>query len=117
MAPKPVDPTRIGYGFDGWYYDSGLTQEVTWPLKLENDRTLYAKWTAIEYTITYELDGGINGANPGTFTITDLPVTLEDATKELNTFGGWYLEAEFTNEVEEISTIGNITIYAKFTTT
>ena len=39
-------PTRAGYRFDGWYYDSALKNEVTGDVKV-NSRTvtLYAGWT------------------------------------------------------------------------
>ena len=39
-------PTRAGYRFDGWYYDSALKNEVTGDVKI-NSRTvtLYAGWT------------------------------------------------------------------------
>ena len=76
---------------------------------------LVAALEGLSYTITYNLDGGTNGANPATFTLSDLDITLLDATKALNIFGGWFLEAEFTNEVTEITTLGNKTLYAKFT--
>ena len=38
-------PTRAGYRFDGWYYDSALKKEVTGDVKV-NSRTvtLYAGW-------------------------------------------------------------------------
>lgn len=80
--------------------------------------TVYAIWTENEYTITYELDGGTNNAgNPATFGVTDLDITLLDATKDLNTFGGWFSDAELTTEVETITEVGNVTLYAKFTVT
>lgn len=41
---KPTDPTRGGYNFDGWFYDSNLTSAVTWPIVLETSLTLYARW-------------------------------------------------------------------------
>lgn len=41
---KPTDPTRSGYQFDGWFYDSNFTNAVTWPIVLESSVTLYARW-------------------------------------------------------------------------
>lgn len=65
------DPECKGYKFDGWYSDSGLTSKMT-----EIDRsvagniTVYAKWTALEQTITINYDGPVDGtfANPGKVT-------------------------------------------------
>ncbi len=54
-----LNPSRTGYTFDGWYYDAEYSQAVG-----ENDIisqefiTLYAKWTAIDYTITWDPNGG-----------------------------------------------------------
>ena len=45
--------------------------------------TIYAVWAIVDYTITYSLNGGTNGAgNPATFDVTDLPLVLADATKD-----------------------------------
>jgi hypothetical protein len=47
------------------------------------DVTVAATFTAIEYIITYDLDGGTNHAdNPATYTIEDTPITLAAPTKD-----------------------------------
>ncbi len=46
-ATKPVDPTKSGYTFGGWYKDSTL--QTPWDFAngtVTADTTLYAKWTA-----------------------------------------------------------------------
>ena len=46
-ATKPVDPTKAGYTFGGWYKDSTL--QTPWDFAngtVTADTTLYAKWTA-----------------------------------------------------------------------
>ena len=40
----PPSPTRFGYDFDGWYVDSTLITPAAFPLRVEQDITLYAKW-------------------------------------------------------------------------
>lgn len=42
---KPNDPTKADNIFDGWLKDEKLTQAVPWPLKLDEDLTINAKWT------------------------------------------------------------------------
>jgi len=80
------------------------------------DADLIAAVEGLSFTITYDLDGGDNDVlNPATFTYSLLPITLEPATKALYTFDGWFAEAEFTTEVTEIETLGNKSVYAKFT--
>ena len=66
---QPTNPSRTGYSFAGWYIDTGLTQSYTFSTMPANSFTLYAKWTAITYSITYVLDGGTNNpSNPSTYT-------------------------------------------------
>lgn len=40
----PEEPARTGYTFDGWYLDQGYKKKATFPLKIEADTVLYAKW-------------------------------------------------------------------------
>ena len=42
---KPVDPTRDGYTFGGWYTDEACTQAYDFSTPVTADLTLYAKWT------------------------------------------------------------------------
>lgn len=110
-----ADAEKEGYTFGGWFSDVALTQAVTEiALGSHADITLYAKFTAIEYDITYNLDGGTNGANPATYTIETATITLADATKEGFTFLGWFSDAELTTEVTEIplGSTGDVALYA-----
>lgn len=46
LITEPVDPTKAGYTFEGWYQNSGLT--IPWNFtsdKVVSDTTLYAKWS------------------------------------------------------------------------
>ncbi len=56
---KPADPTREGYTFAGWFADSGLTDPWDFAADLvAGATTIYAKWTGIDYTLTYNANGG-----------------------------------------------------------
>jgi uncharacterized repeat protein (TIGR02543 family) len=119
---EPSDPTKVGYTFDDWYAEAEQTTPFDFTGTMpEEDVTAYAKFVIIDYTVTYSLDGGANDpANPATYTVATATITLEDATRDLHTFGGWYDNAEFTGDaVTEISlgSTGDITLYAKFTPT
>ena len=114
-------PTKNGYTFGGWYSDSTLENVVTTinPANSPNGVTVYAKWTAIPYNITYNLDGGTNNVNnPSTYTAETPDITLADPTKTGYTFGGWYDNDQFTGdaitEIESGST-GAKTFYARWT--
>jgi len=57
--PNPLPtPTKSGYTFLGWYYDSDFTNEAFADDPLTDDVTLYAKWELTTYTITYNTNGG-----------------------------------------------------------
>ena len=56
---KPADPTRTGYEFGGWYTDAACTDGKEFDFanqtQIRTDTTLYAKWTAVNYQVTYHL--------------------------------------------------------------
>jgi len=117
-ATAPTPPTETGYTFGGWYVDPGCETAWVWTDKVLNTMTLYAKWTLVEYTITYNgLSGATNSPNnPAKFTILD-EIVFEPATKEGYTFDGWYTSNAYTTEMEGIAkgTHTNKNTYAKFT--
>ena len=85
-------PTKTGYDFGGWFDNEGLTgTAVTQITKgTTGAKTLYAKWTPTQYTITYNLNGGsIEGTNPANYTIESADITLINPTKIGYTFAGW----------------------------
>lgn len=66
------------------------------------------------FTITYHLDGGTNALkNPDVYTEEDT-ITLKNATKVGYNFVGWFLDANKTEQVTEVSLMGNVDLYAKF---
>ncbi len=110
------DPSRTAYEFSGWYTDPDFTEKITViPEGSKGDLTLYAKWTPIVYSITYELDGGENSAsNVDSYTIEDT-VSLNDAYKDAYDFLGWYKDPEFKNKVTVLkNSYGDLTLYAKW---
>ena len=117
----PADPTRAGYTFDGWYSDVTLKSKVeAIPTAMpENSVTYYAKWTPVEYTITYNgLDGAkLSQPNPATYTIETPDFTLTNPTKPGYAFKGWQdgdagPDAELT--IRKGTTTGDKTFTAVF---
>ena len=115
----PENPTKEGYTFDGWYWDKDVwskpfTANSLMDAPISSDMSVYAKFSAIEYDITYENDGGTH-SNPVSYTIED-SFTLSDAEKIGYTFVGWYSDAAYTTKVESVSagSKGAIALYAKF---
>jgi uncharacterized repeat protein (TIGR02543 family) len=113
---KPTDPTKTGYTFAGWFKDTGLTQEQTFPFNMGAvSISLYTKWDANPQTviICYQ------GAKESDTVIVNYGLKLDtpaDPTFTGHVFGGWYLDAECTQVVDFNTTIiEDITIYAKWT--
>jgi uncharacterized repeat protein (TIGR02543 family) len=101
---EPADPTRVGYTFEGWYDNAQLSGSVlTFPRGIPaNNIIYYAKWETIEYTITYDLDGGVNYEDaPTTFTIED-EIILGTPTRATYDFVGWALDEEGDELIESI---------------
>ena len=106
---RPQDPERNGYAFEGWYVGDEKWSFIT--NTVNNDITLYAKWTPIEYQIEYV---GAQGKITS-YTINDEIVLEDGVVSSSDTFLGWYLDEELTKKVEIIKkgTTGNIKLYAK----
>ena len=94
-------PTRDGYTFDGWYTSASGGSPVTAvdPVSITSAQTLYAQWTANEYTVTFDANGG--SVSPGSKL-----VTYDEAYGELPTptrigyaFDGWYTSAPSETQV------------------
>jgi len=117
---------KAGWKFDGWYTSNVFSDETI----LENNTilngtisnvNLYAKWSLINYTITYELNGGEKVVeNPDSYTVEnvdDKAIALAPSTQKGYEFKGWFLDAEFTGDAVTTvpaTTLGGITLYAKW---
>jgi uncharacterized repeat protein (TIGR02543 family) len=111
-------PEKTAYTFAGWYDNAELTGDAVAELAAGStgDKAYYAKWTATEYAIAYEVNGGTMSATNATYTVND-SVTLPTPERERYTFAGWYDNAELTGTaVTEIATgsTGNKIYYAKW---
>lgn len=114
--------TKSSYIFAGWATsaDGDVSYSDKAKITVTGNITLYAKWTAITYTITYEPNGGTNAdGNPAGYTSETETITLLAPLREYFDFGGWYTDSEFSdsskkNEITKGST-GNIMLYAKWT--
>ncbi|MBQ8828345.1 MAG: InlB B-repeat-containing protein, partial [Clostridia bacterium] len=113
-----AEPTKEGYAFAGWYTDEAMTDGIEKIQRGSNgDITLYAKFDAIDYSITYVLDGGTNSAdNPNLYNLENIPVVINDPEKDGYEFKGWYTDEDLTDKIERIvnGMAGDITLYAEF---
>jgi uncharacterized repeat protein (TIGR02543 family) len=59
VAVRPTDPTLSGHTFAGWYKEEALTTEWNFATDVVTaDTTLYAKWTKVSCTVTFNSNGG-----------------------------------------------------------
>jgi uncharacterized repeat protein (TIGR02543 family) len=90
-------PTRIGYDFAGWYLDAACNTEVDAATMPASNRTIYAKWEAVTYSISYYNYDGTTlaaGSRPASYTVMTLPktVTTDGPARSGYTFRGWTAE-------------------------
>ena len=104
------ETTRTGYTFTGWFTQAVDGSEVTPETILETPgtpQTLYAHWTARNYTATFDSNGGtslgIRGAKRiafgGAYDILPMPTCTG------HTFAGWYTSPTGGDLVTELSTL------------
>ena len=109
-------PSRKGYTFAGWYTAKSGGSKVTSSTVMRSalNQTLYARWKAVNYSITY-VDAGDDFDGAESYTIAS-SVTLKTPEKTGYTFAGWYTDKEYTKEAESIikGSTGNKTFYAKW---
>ncbi len=122
-----VTVQREGYTFAGWCLDADGEEPVTAETTVtkETDHTLYAKWEGLEYTVSFDLQGGnINGmttAESATVKVGNVYSMMaipDDPEKDNHTFLGWYYDAEGTQGPVTASTkvvkTCDHTLYAKW---
>ena len=113
------DLSKLGYDFDGWFTDADFNDAAPTTITKgsHGDLDFYAKWTPIDYTLTFVLNGGHyeDAANPATYTIED-QVSLLPLLRDGFSFDSWFTEAEGGERVQSIEkgTTGNLTFYARW---
>ncbi len=99
--------------FNGWKAADEFVEEG---YVVNETITLTADWQYESYSITYYANGGIkNRQNPTSYTINDEKELLP-ATYEGKSFGGWFLDSQFTQKITKIEqgTTGNLNLYARW---
>lgn len=117
---KPIDTGKLtipeveGYTFDGWYADSAHTKKFDFSTPITGDTTVYAKWTANDYEVSFitEYGDAPTSQNVPYNGTADDPGEL---TAEGYTFDGWYTDDTYTTEFDFTKPIkSNTTVYAKW---
>ena len=112
----PTAPTRSGYTFGGWYNEAGCTSAYVFSTLVTANDTLFAKWTPISYTVSFDSQGGnVVTAQAVNY---DAKATSPTApTKTGYVFAGWFKQSACTDvwTFTSDTVAGNTTLYAKWT--
>lgn len=121
-------PSRTGYQFTGWYTsrNSGTKiTEKTAVIETKTERTFYAHWTPVTYTIRYHKNGATGGSMADTSCKYGSSYILRanKFTKKGYTFSGWAASAGGAVIYKNESVVSNLTssngavktLYAKWT--
>lgn len=106
-----VDTTVTGYQFVGWYTDSMLTQAYNDSTPITSDLTLYGKWSALTYSVTY-YDGNSVLATRNVEHGNTAPSI--NTTKNGYSFVGWYTNSLLTTPYNSAPITSNTSLYGKW---
>lgn len=117
--------TKSDFGFGGWYSSSDFAEvtKIEFPYTVTGDITLYAKWTAIQCTITYYANGATSGTVPESTTVDKgSSYTVLGNTRNLEktgfAFTKWNARADGIGSSysagNTITVTGNVSLYAQW---
>lgn len=125
--PSITVPKKTGYTFGGYYtgtngsgtqyYTSSGASARSWDKT--SATTLYAKWTANTYKVTFNANGGTTPTASKNVTYDSTYGTLPTPTKDGHTFKGWYTSASGGTQITsstKVSITSAQTLYAQWTT-
>ena len=123
-ATEPTAPTKTGHTFGGWYKESGCTN--VWDFTTDTvtaDVILFAKWTANNYTITFDKNDAEATGTMAAQTIASgstANLTACGFTKTGWAFDGWATTSGgavvYADGASYTMGTANVTLYAKWTT-
>ena len=124
---KITIPAKTGYTFGGYYTSTGGggTQYIsaagvvnTSLYKVNKNQTLYAKWTAKTFTVTFDANGGTTPTASQSVTYASTYGTLPTPTRPGYSFSGWYTAKSGGSKITSSSTVSITaaqTLYARWT--
>ena len=111
-------PSKDGYDFDGWFTSSSGGTPITSSTKVTatSNQTLYAHWSAMEITVTFNANGGSVSQSSKKVTFDSTYSTLPTPTRTGYTFEGWFTDStggsQISSSTEVTVTSSSQTLYA-----
>lgn len=117
---KPIDTDKLtipeveGYTFDGWYTNDTHTTEFDFTQPIKSNTTVYAKWTAKDYEVSFVTEHG-DAPTSQNVPYNKTATNPGELTAEGYTFIGWYTDHTCTTEFKFSTPItGDTKVYAKW---
>ena len=112
-------PTKTGYNFLGWFTSASGTTKVTKSstVTTASNHTLYAKWQALNYIVTFDANDGSVSPPSKIITYNSTYGTLPTPTRTGYNFFAWYTSPDGGIRITESSTVTTAsyhTLYARW---
>jgi len=109
----PIEPTRPGFVFDGWYEDL-LSEAFVFTQMPTRDLTLIAKWIVDSTYITFDTNGGSDVAPLAGEALSPIHAPVEPI-RDGYSFGGWFTDASYQYFFRfDTMPVENLTLFAKW---
>jgi len=107
---------QTGYTLNGWYTKRSGGTKIKTTTKATKKATYYAQWTAKQYTLNFNANGG--SVTPALRKVAYKKGygTLPTPTRSGYTFDGWYTGASGGTKVSAVTKMAakNVTVYAQY---
>lgn len=109
--------TKTGYTLKGWYTKKTTGKKVTGKTRIKKKTTLYARWTANSYTVSFHANGGTMPETTLQIKYNGIYGTMPTPTNGTHVFLGWYTAPSGGVKIEPSSKYkiaSNTTLYARW---
>ena len=112
--------TRPGYTFNGWYTakEGGTEITASTMVTIISNQTLYAHWTANQYKLVFDGNGGTSDITEKYMTYGGTVGDLPTASRTGHTFNGSYTASvggDIINSDTRVTTLTDMRVYAHWT--
>ena len=112
-------PEKLNYTFNGWYTErSGGTKiSSSTTVKILEAQTLYAQWTGVGFTVSFDVNGGYTSSASRRMYYADSYGTLPLPLRTGYDFIGWFTERSGGTQIKDnevVKDTSDLTLYARW---